>query len=273
MSDEKLPPQGASGSDLSIADGWTGLKRYTPARIALGRSGASMPTREVLNISLSHALARDAVHQPLDAAGLDAKLAASGWDHLHVASRAGDRSTYLVRPDLARRLDAASVESLRAKVEAKRPPDIVFVIGDGLSPLAVDRYAAELLDATRPLLPIGQDAPVVIAEQARVALGDEVAEIFGARLVVVLIGERPGLSSHDSLGIYLTHAPRIGTPDSARNCISNVRAKGLVIPAAASKLAWFIKAALDRGVTGVALKDESSAPDALPLGKATRSES
>lgn len=265
MSEKPTPPLAALPAKPISDDPWGELKAFTPARIALGRSGAGMPTREVLKISLAHALARDAVHRPLDTDGLEARLSASGWHPVRVSSRAGKRDIYLARPDLGRRLHPADAEKLGDLAEARRPPEIVFVIGDGLSPLAVDRYAPALLDATRPLLSAGTDAPVVIAEQARVALGDEVAEIFGARLVAVLIGERPGLSSHDSLGVYLTYAPRIGTADSKRNCISNIRAEGLAIPAAAAKLAWFLSNALARGMTGVELKDESGAAERLPV--------
>lgn len=264
MTDKPNLPQHPTADWLTIDDPWVGLRAFTPARIALGRSGSSMPTREVLKISLAHAMARDAVHRPLDAEGLERRLAASGWNHIRVSSRAGNRGSYLVRPDLGRRLDPASAKRLQDFINARRPPELVFVVGDGLSPLAVDRYAVALLDATRTLLGAATEVPVVIAEQARVALGDEVAESLGARLVAVVIGERPGLSSQDSLGVYLTYAPRIGTPDSRRNCISNIRAEGLVIPAAAAKLAWFITTALSRGMTGVSLKDESGNPSVPP---------
>jgi len=252
-------PDGSRNEDF-----WQALRTFTPARIALGRSGVSLPTRQALDVSLSHAMARDAIHLPLDVAILENKLSGGGWDHVRATSRITGRSSYLMRPDLGRRLDEESSARLCRAAESRAVPDIVFVIADGLSPLAVNTYAAGLLDAVKPLIAAGTKiAPVVIAEQARVALGDEVAEIFGARLVVMLIGERPGLSSRDSLGAYLTCNAQVGIPDSARNCVSNIRAEGLPVPAAATKLAWFIRTVLERGVTGIGLKDESDSPACL----------
>ena len=183
-------------------------------------------------------------------------------------SRAPDRATYLRRPDLGRQLDPQDAEALRA-MPPRSACDLAVVVGDGLSSLAVERQARPLLQALRPLLPATLVlAPLVIATQARVALADEVGEIFGARLAVILIGERPGLSSPDSLGLYLTHAPRRGRHDAERNCISNVRPEGLAPARAAPKLAWLVREALRRGLTGVELKDESELAAIEPPGTA-----
>lgn len=238
-------------------DPWSKLSERTPARIALGRAGLSLPTREVLALALDHARARDAVHATLDLPRLEAEIGGLGLATIRVESEAMERRRYLLRPDLGRSLGAAS----RRKLEglAQGHPDVAIVLGDGLSAAAVHRHAvatlAAFLEAAKgaPLTL----APVVIAEGARVALGDEIGHLLGARLSVVLIGERPGLSSPDSLGIYLTFAPRPGRTDAERNCVSNVRPEGLPPREAGRKLAWFVREALSRGLTGVALKDES----------------
>ncbi|MET0208466.1 MAG: ethanolamine ammonia-lyase subunit EutC [Burkholderiaceae bacterium] len=236
---------------------WQQWRSATPARLALGRAGAGMPTDETLRFGWAHAMARDAIHAALDTAALEATLRADGWDVAQAASRAGDRTTYLRRPDLGRQLHEDATQAIRANAGTD-VCDVCFVIGDGLSSLAVARHAAPLLAALRPHLPAGTRlAPVTIVTQARVAVADEVGALHGARMSVMLIGERPGLSSPDSLGIYLTHAPRIGRSDAERNCISNVRPEGLAYDVAAFKLAWLMREALRRGLTGVALKDES----------------
>jgi ethanolamine ammonia-lyase small subunit len=239
-----------------VRDDWVAWRRFTPARIALGRSGASLPTSEVLALEVAHAQARDAVHRPLDVPAL---VAAVGPDTLLVASAAPDRATYLRRPDLGRRLADTAVLP-------HAPCDVVFVLADGLSPAAVEAHAPDLLAHARGLLAADgfTVGPVVVATQARVALGDAVAAALGARAVAVLIGERPGLSSPASLGIYLTWAPVAGrTTDADRNCISNVWAEGQSVAEAARRLAWLLHEARARGATGVALKD-GSAP--APLG-------
>ena len=244
-------------SDPVTRSPWADWRSATPARLALGRAGAGMPTDEVLRFGWAHAMARDAIHAALDADALEATLRAEGWEVLQARSRAPDRATYLRRPDLGRQLDPDDAAALRAR--ASPPVDLAIVIGDGLSSLAVARHALPLLSALRPQLPASvRLAPLVIATQARVALADEIGEALGTRLVAMLIGERPGLSSPDSLGIYITHAPRRGRSDAERNCISNVRPEGLPCEAAAFKLAWFVREALRRGLTGVALKDESA---------------
>ena len=234
---------------------WTELRRHTPARIALGRVGASLPTDEVLRFGLAHARARDAVYRTLDFDALSAALEYAGFKSLRVKSRAPDRVTYLLRPDLGRSIDAQSEASLRAARSA--PCDILFVIADGLSAAAVQQHAVPLIEAARALLHDASIGSVVIAEQGRVALGDSIGELLAARFVVMLIGERPGLSSPDSMGIYLTRDPRPGRTDAERNCISNVRPDGLAPALAARKLAWLIVAARRIGATGVALKDQS----------------
>ena len=235
---------------------WGQWRSATPARLALGRAGAGMPTDETLRFGWAHAMARDAIHAALDVDALEATLREQNWETLHVRSRAEDRTTYLRRPDLGRQLDPADAERLR---DAAKPEcDVCLVIGDGLSSLAVARHAAPLLAGLRSHLPAEtRFSPVVIATQARVALADEVGELLGAALSVMLIGERPGLSSPDSLGIYLTHSPKRDRHDAERNCISNVRPEGLPCEAAAFKLAWLMRESLRRGLTGVGLKDES----------------
>jgi ethanolamine ammonia-lyase small subunit len=239
-----------------VPDPWTALRALTPARIALGRSGASLPTDEVLRFGVAHALARDAVHQPLDAGALERDLAAAGWETLRARSRAHDRRMFLLRPDLGRLLWPESADALRERRSGG--VDVCVVVGDGLSAAAAQRHAAPLLAAFRAEAGSRwRMAPVVIAEQARVALGDEIGALLGARLVAVLIGERPGLSSPDSLGVYLTYGPRVGRNDGERNCISNVRPEGLKVDEAARKMAWLVGEAFRMRLTGVALKDAS----------------
>ncbi len=241
--------------DPVTPDPWTHLGAATPARLALGRSGASLPTREVLNLGLAHARARDAVHAAMDVEALAAGLAILNQTWFAVDSAAPDRATYLRRPDFGRRLSAQS----RTTIPAPEPDgvDIAVVVADGLSAAAIDRNALSLLEALLPRFAGRSLAPLVLARQARVALGDEIGALLGARMVVMLIGERPGLSSADSLGAYLTFAPRIGLTDAGRNCVSNIRAAGLVPEVAAAKIAWLVDRAFALSLTGVALKDES----------------
>lgn len=238
---------------LVIANPWEALRRYTPARIALGRAGPALPTKEVLEFGLAHARARDAVHRPLDIDRLERELRAAGYAPVRVASRAPDRATYLTRFDLGRRLDDDSRERLEGSAE------LVVAIADGLSAIAVQTHAVPLLEALAGMSPgRWSRAAIVVARYGRVALGDEIGERLQARLVVVMIGERPGLTSPDSLGLYVTWAPRVGRTDAERNCISNIHARGLSYAEAARKLDWLASAALSRGVTGVGLKDGSA---------------
>lgn len=250
MSEPPKPP--AVGNRL--AD----LARLTPARIALGRSGASLPTRELLRFGLAHAQARDAVHAPFRPEAVAADLAALGLETLAVESAAASRVDYLRRPDRGRSLSPDSLAALEARHAAF---DLAIVVADGLSSTAVHQNAAALIAALLPFLQRQALtlAPIVIATQARVALGDAVGQALGARMVAVLIGERPGLTSPDSLGAYLTFAPRIGLTDEARNCVSNIRPGGLGFPEAAFKLAWLIDQGCRRALTGVDLKDDSDA--------------
>lgn len=233
---------------------WRDLRRFTPARVALGRVGNGLPTEAHLAFQAAHAAARDAVHAELDVQQLTADLAAAGLSSTTVHSACPDRRTYLLRPDLGRRLAEGEAARLAPS------PGIAFVVADGLSATAVQRHAAPLLAQVMPAL--GATGPVVIARQGRVALGDEIGTALGADAVAVLIGERPGLSTPDSLGLYLTWQPRPGRTDAERNCISNIRPEGLPIPDAAAKLLWLIAAMQRLGVTGVALKDEQPIPAA-----------
>ena len=231
-------------------DPWTHVRGLTPARVALGRSGVSLPTHEVLALSLAHARARDAVHRSLDVAALLAALP----DAQIVASEAADRAAYLRRPDLGRRLAATELPAA--------PGSVAIVLADGLSPAAVEASGPAVIRHLRPLLAATgfAVAPPVVALQARVALGDHVAAAMGAVGVVVLIGERPGLSVPASLGAYLTWAPRAGvTTDADRNCVSNIQPDGLAPDEAARRIAWLLAAARDAGRSGVALKDDSEA--------------
>ncbi|MGY8526682.1 ethanolamine ammonia-lyase subunit EutC [Paracidovorax citrulli] len=235
---------------------WDRLRQFTNARIALGRAGNAQPTAALLAFGLAHAQARDAVHQPLALEPLARDLETAGFGCLHAHSAAPDREHFLRRPDLGRRLDEASRQTLGAAT-AGVPFDVVFVIADGLSAQAAQRHALPVLLAVRELLTDWRLGPVVLAQQSRVALGDEIGQLLGARQVVVMIGERPGLSSPDSLGLYLTHDPRPGRTDAERNCISNVRPEGLPYRAAAARLVWLLRGAAQLGCSGVRLKDDS----------------
>lgn len=252
--------------DTSIPDPWQQLRQFTRARIALGRVGSSMPTKEVLDFGLAHAMARDAVHLALDVDALEQAIQDTGCKTLRVHSRAPDRANYLLRPDWGRRLDASSLEFLQTS-KPPTPIDFMIVVGDGLSSLAVERHVVPLLHEILAGMPESWNfGPIVIASQARVAIADEIGETLGARMTAMLIGERPGLSSPDSLGIYLTYAPKVGYSDADRNCISNVRPEGLHYAAAAKKLMWLAREATRLKVTGVALKDES---DVKEIGSPT----
>ena len=245
---------GAGGTD-SLPARWTDLRRFTPARVGLGRAGNGIPTAAHLAFQADHAAARDAVHAALDVAALQAGLTEAGIDSLAVRSAAADRETYLRRPDLGRRL----LEADRSRLPVM-PGAMLFVVCDGLSAVAVRLHAAALLRHVVPaLLADGAVAPVVIAAQGRVALGDDIGGAMGAEAVAVLLGERPGLSAADSLGIYLTWQPRPGRTDAERNCISNIRDAGLPVAQAAAKLLWLIGAMRRLHLTGVALKDEQQA--------------
>ncbi|MDP3295960.1 MAG: ethanolamine ammonia-lyase subunit EutC [Nevskia sp.] len=255
-------PKLISKESLAPSDPWTELRSLTPARIALGRSGASLPTREVLALGIAHAQARDAVQAALQVDVLAAALLPLGLPTIHAQSAATSRTAYLARPDWGRRLSPDSRGTLEALARSDGP-DVLLVIADGLSAVAPQQHAAPLLSALLPQLQGLSLGPLVIATQARVALADEIAECFAAKLVVCLIGERPGLSSPDSLGAYVTAAPRVGSVDAERNCLSNIRPQGLGYDEAASQLAGLIRAALAAGISGVALA-YSPAPSLPP---------
>ena len=316
----------APRDEVVTANPWQELRRFTAARIALGRSGVSLPTAPQLDFQLAHARARDAVHLPLDHAALAAALTAdSGLPCLALHSAAQNRHVYLQRPDLGRRLDEASRRLLQAHGAAQgqggeqgqcveqglgrgnaassssaaappQPPsgqpaaddwragargaahkdgaaaagfnggagyDLAFVIADGLSALAIEQNALPFLRVMLARLAAEQWslAPLALVDQGRVAVGDEVGQLLGARAVVVLVGERPGLSSPDSMGLYLTWAPQVGLTDASRNCISNVRPAGLRYEEAAYKLHYLLEQSRQRQLSGVALKDETGGAD------------
>ncbi len=233
------------------------LRSLTPARVGLGRTGVSQQTADQLDFQRAHAQARDAVHARLDAPSLASALGAlTGGPVLRLHSAAVDRPTYLQRPDLGRRLDETSRAALAAS--ASGPFDLSVIVADGLSALAVERHISPLLQEWLPQLDGWLRAPLVVVEQGRVAIGDEIGATLGAALSVVLIGERPGLSSPDSLGAYITWDPRPGRTDAERNCISNIRAEGLSYSQAARQLTWYLNEARRRRLTGIALKDASA---------------
>ncbi|HEX8610772.1 MAG TPA: ethanolamine ammonia-lyase subunit EutC [Telluria sp.] len=263
-----------------LSNPWQALRGLTQARIALGRSGVSVPTSAQLDFQLAHARARDAVHMALDADALAAALAGDGHACITVHSACPDRAAYLQRPDLGRVLDAPSRAALLAV--APRSCDLALVIGDGLSALAIEQNAQAFVAVLLARLCKGNGqenaqefeqkkeaeqwnlGPIVIASQARVAIGDEIGALLNARAVAVLIGERPGLSSPDSMGIYLSWAPRVGLTDADRNCISNVRPAGLSYDEAAYRLHYLLTQARQRGISGVLLKDDTVAEGGLP---------
>lgn len=253
-------------------DFWAALRPTTTARVGLGRAGDSVPTRRLLELQAAHAAARDAVHASLDVDAMTAALAALGLgDPVLLQSAAPDRATYLARPDLGRTpaaplspadpIPADPILADPAPTDRPGRPDLAVVVADGLSALALHRHAVPVLEALLPLVPQLEVAPPWLAVQARVAIGDHVGAHLGAAMTLVLVGERPGLSSSDSLGAYLTWGARPGTPDSARNCVSNIRPPhGLDHATAARTLASLMEGARRLGATGVRLKDR---PDAM----------
>ena len=239
---------------------WLELRRLTPARIALGRTGTSMPTKAQLDFQYAHAQARDAVHLPFDHAGLGTQLAERGRESLLLHSAATDRNSYLQRPDLGRKLSDDSAQILRDYASAHPGGvDLVIVVADGLSALAVHRHTVPFLARMEEQASADgwSMSPVILVEQGRVAVADEIGELLGAKMVVILIGERPGLSSPDSLGLYFTYNPKVGLTDAYRNCISNVRLEGLSYGMAAHRLLYLMREACRRQLSGVNLKDEA----------------
>ncbi|MGZ5068840.1 MAG: ethanolamine ammonia-lyase subunit EutC [Methylobacter sp.] len=246
-------------SDSNKLDPWHSLKQFTPARIALGRAGLSLPTQAYLEFQLAHALARDAVNIPLDFAGLEQRLNLQGHPTLTLQTQAENQSVYLQRPDLGRLLS----ESAKARLQHTAPLrcDAVVVVADGLSSAAIDHHTEPFLNL---LLPELQQKgyrlpPVCLVKHGRVAIGDAIAEHFAARLCIVLIGERPGLSSPDSMGIYFTYQAKSGiSTDADRNCISNIHGNGLSYRQALKKLLFLIEESEKLEFSGVNLKDETS---------------
>lgn len=231
-------------------DTWSGLRAFTPARIAVGRTGVALPLREVLDFRMAHAHARDAVYSVLDADGIEAAL--SPLTCYRLRSKAADRHTYLQRPDLGRQIaDETRLTPAHA--------DLAIIIADGLSATAVNRHAAPLLRLlTLSLREAGiRIAPVCLLEQGRVAAGDPIGYRLKTKMTVLFIGERPGLSAADSMGAYLTFGPRPGLTDESRNCLSNIRPEGLGYAAAAERLLYLIGASMRLGLSGVGLKDQS----------------
>ena len=261
--------------DQALTDPLLALRSLTSARTALGRTGISLPTSAQLDFQYAHAQARDAVHLPFDHTGLRTQLSEKGRTSLLLHSAAGDRHSYLQRPDLGRRLHADSANQLRTYAAANPGGvDLAIVIADGLSALAVHRHSLALLARIEEHANLEgwTLAPVLLVEQGRVAVGDEVGELLSAKMVVILIGERPGLSSPDSLGLYFTYAPKVGLTDADRNCISNIRLEGLSYALASHRLLGLMREAWQRQMSGVALKDQAQVPPleggAAPAAKA-----
>jgi ethanolamine ammonia-lyase small subunit len=250
LPDRTLPP--APGDDSL----WVALRRLTAARIGLQRTGASLSTGPLLDFQLAHARARDAVHEPLDEPRLIADLTGLGCPVLAIASAAESRQSYLMRPDLGRRLGPNAEATLRPHAADH---DVVFVLTGGLSARAVQTHAAPVLAAVLPVLRAGgwRVAPVVVVRQGRVAIGDAIADALRADCVVVLLGERPGLSAPASMGAYLTWQPGPDTTDADRNCISNIRPEGIVTADAAFKITHLLRGMRTRRLSGVRLKDDS----------------
>lgn len=245
-------------SKIVTANPWEQLRQHTQARIALGRAGTSLPTQPHLAFQSAHARARNAVHHPLDVDKLSKELARRGWTTLTLHSAASSRAEYLQRPDLGRRLSDASLQT--AGQAARHDHDIAIAIVDGLSACAIETNALPFLDRLMPQLQSDGYTltPLSVVEQGRVAIGDDIAAALGARLVIVLIGERPGLSSPDSMGIYMTWGARRGMNDAQRNCISNIRPAGLGYDDALHKLCYLVREAFARQLSGVSLKDETT---------------
>jgi ethanolamine ammonia-lyase small subunit len=258
--DSRMPDTPPDTLADSADNPWLALRHLTSARIALGRTGTSLPTRAQLDFQYAHAQARDAVHLPFDASTLSDELQAKGRETVLLHSAATDRDSYLQRPDKGRRLDEASVQTLRDQAAAQTGGvDIAVVVADGLSSLAVHRHAVPFLARMEETASAEgwTLSPVILVEQGRVAIADEIGELLGAKMSVILIGERPGLSSPDSLGVYFTYGPKVGLNDAHRNCISNVRLEGLSYPLAAHRLLYLMREACKRQLSGVSLKDDA----------------
>lgn len=249
-------------------DPWAKLKQFTNARIGIGRVGTSIPTEELLRFQLSHARAIDAVHVPLDVVALCKQFAEAPvlqplLPAVHLHSEAKDRMEYLQRPDLGRKLDEASIYKVQQVRDDTKPQyDVAFVIADGLSSYAISNHAKPFLELMVKTLNDDPKkdwniAPIFVVEQARVAVGDDVCETLNAKEVVLMVGERPGLSSPDSMGLYITWKAVRGNEESLRNCISNIRPEGLKYPMAVHKCFYLLSESHRIELTGVGLKDRS----------------
>ena len=239
-------------------DVWTSLRRYTPARIAIGRAGGSLPTAEVLDFAWAHAEARDAVKMELDVERLAGAIEKLGVKCVRLESAAGNRETYVRRPDLGRRLSDASREALARLNPPTAAPDVAIIVADGLSAVAAREQVVKVLEKLLPML-AGSGISVgtiCVVKNARVAIEDEIGQMMNARAAVILLGERPGLGTADSLGTYLVYEPRVGKTDAQRNCISNIREAGLRSDAAAKTISYLLIESLRRKISGVQLKDE-----------------
>jgi ethanolamine ammonia-lyase small subunit len=264
MSNGKLQPE--SDDPLTI------LKRFTNARIALGRAGISLPVKAHLEFQLAHALAKDAVNIPLDFVSLERQLTEQGNKTLLLQTQAGDQQNYLQRPDKGRLLNQLSVQFIEQVATQIPTPEIALIVADGLSSKAIDKHAVPFLKLLIPKLEgLGFSlSPLCLVEHGRVAIGDPIAEIFSAQMSVILIGERPGLSSPDSMGIYFTYRPKVGSTDAERNCISNIHENGLNYQTAIQKLLFLINEARRLKISGVHLKDETQADSSMQTRKKHR---
>ncbi len=240
-----------------ISNSWDSLKQFTPARIALGRAGISLTTRASLDFQLAHALARDAVNIPIDFSELELSLSLLGLESLTLNTQAENQQMYLQRPDLGRVLNDVTLDCLQQTTP--NYTDAVIVVADGLSSKAIEHHALPFLTLLLPQLQAYHLAPVCLVKHGRVAIGDAIAEHYAARLCIVLIGERPGLSSPDSMGLYFTYQARAKlSTDADRNCISNIHSNGLSYKQALKKLMFLINEAEKLKLTGVNLKDETT---------------
>jgi len=235
-------------------DPWYNLKQYTNARIAIGHSGASLPTSELLKFRMAHSLAKDAIYSEIDTQQLTADLLNSGIKSVVVQSNAVERKDYLLRPDKGRLLDQESINKLQFAV--KEPVDLCIIIADGLSANAVNTHSVKLINYLLPLLKDWTLSPLILAKQGRVALSDSIGQILKAQISLLLIGERPGLSSPDSMGAYITYQPQQGNTDEKRNCVSNIQSDGLSYEVAALKIAYLLQQMRTKQISGVLLKDD-----------------
>lgn len=249
--------QKISNQNNLIPDAWASLRAFTNARIALGRTGVATPLKEVLDFRMCHAHARDAVYSVLNVDELAESLQQFQITVIVAGSKANDRTVYLQRPDYGRYLNDASANNLKYK--NSHPADVAIVIADGLSATAINEHAIHVVKKLIPLLKqsVLTIAPIVIAKQARVAIADEIGSLLKAKLSLILIGERPGLSSPDSMGAYITYQPSPGKTNESRNCISNIRPEGLTYDLAAEKIAKLINTSLQLKLSGVILKDDT----------------